>query len=317
MSRKTVLCASLLALLIFISACTPTSPTPGGADPGALETEVAAQLTRAAGQAPTRTLTPEPSRTPENTPLPTLTPSVTPTPEPSPTPTPNTGLVRGKICAPPEGKVELILFFQQAQADAGEEPQITELNAGAGQTTYEISLEPGSYTLYAWLADFSRGGLYSAAVPCGLGSSCKDHSLLKFEARVGEELAGIDLCDWRAGPFSVPYPPNRSEEELTGDISGSIQHPGTPPSLTVVVTNVTTRNWYYVITNPGWTRFTFENLPPGSYYAVAYTPDNTAGAYANASHSLITFKVEAGKTVPISINDWTAPAGTFPASPLK
>jgi hypothetical protein len=74
------------------------------------------------------------------------------------------------------------------------------------------------------LPDFSQGGLYSRAVPCGLGEDCEDHTLLPFTIEQTEITQGIDLCDWYAGPFNVPYPPGMERTEVTGVISGSLSH---------------------------------------------------------------------------------------------
>ena len=59
-------------------------------------------------------------------------------------------------------------------------------------------------------------------------------------------------------------------------------------------------------------------LPPGIYNVVAYDPQGSAGGYADADHNLLDVTVEPGKvTEGIDINDWNAPAGTYPPDPTR
>lgn len=208
----------------------------------------------------------------------------------------------------------MTVFFQ----DMGNN-KVMELPIAAGQSQYETNLPPGTYQAYAWLSDFSRGGLYSYAVACGLKSSCTDHAPLIFTVTSGETNQGIDVCDWYAGPFNVPYPPGKEMGKLTGSISGALNYPsGAAPSLHVVAFNVSTRNWYYVVTNPASTAYNIPDLPPGPYQVVAYEPDGKAGGHAGADHSLIEVTVIVGdKTTGVDITDWNAPFGAFPADPTR
>jgi hypothetical protein len=171
----------------------------------------------------------------------------------------------------------------------------------------------------AWLSDFSRGGLYSRAVPCGLQTGCDDHTLLTFTVVETQVLQGIDLCDWYAGPFNVPYPPGRQPDDLTGAISGSIAYPGgSTPKMRVVASNTQTEYWYWVYTESSQGFYAIDDLPPGDYYIVAYLDDGQAGGHASASHDLIAISVEPGTvTEGVTINDWDAPAGTFPPDPTR
>jgi hypothetical protein len=192
---------------------------------------------------------------------------------------------------------------------------VTELPIAAGQITYTVPLTPGVYIAYAWLQDFSFGGLYSDAVPCGLKASCDDHDPRGFTVQAGKETKGVDICDWYTGPFVIPYPPGQEPTATVGSIAGVISYPsGTPPSLKVVAFNVKTNYWYWVGTASGDTYFTLAELPPGTYHVVAYADNGNAGGYADEAHNLIDIIVRAGQTANIEINDWE---GSFPSNPVK
>ena len=192
---------------------------------------------------------------------------------------------------------------------------VAELPIDAGQITYTVVLTPGTYVAYAWLPDFSFGGLYSNAVPCGLKASCDDHAARPFTVKAGQVTKGIDICDWYTGPFEIPYPPGQEPTTTVGEIAGVISYPsGNPPSLQIVAFNVKTKYWYWVGTASGDTYFSITDLPPGTYHVVAYAENGQAGGYAGSDHNLIDIIVKAGQTVNIEINDWE---GSFPSNPVK
>lgn len=308
-----LICLGVFCIALLAACNLPGSSPATPANDGALQTMVAATLTAAspAQTLPPASVTPQPA-----IPSPVEAPSGTPTATAtiSPTLASQANNVSGKICFPGDSIPAMTVFFQ----DMGNN-QVMELQIAAGQTQYETYLPPGAYQAYAWLDDFSRGGLYSNAVTCGLKSGCTDHTPLKFSVSSGENSQGIDVCDWYAGPFNVPYPPGKEPGKLTGSISGSLNYPaGYAPSLHVVAFNLTTHNWYYVETNPGSAAFNIPDLPPGSYQVVAYEPDGKAGGHAQTDHSLIEVTVKAGeKTMGADITDWNAPFGSFPVDPTR
>ncbi|MBE0410413.1 MAG: hypothetical protein IBX69_11845 [Anaerolineales bacterium] len=208
----------------------------------------------------------------------------------------------------------MIAYFEEAETS-----MLVELPISAGQTTYEVSLDPGTYIAYAWLEDFSRGGLYSRAVPCGLDETCNDHGILPFTVTRVDVLSDIDICDWYAGPFNVPYPVGKVPGDVTGNISGSLTYfTDTPPGLRVVAFNLGTSYWYWVSTMPEQATFTIPELPSGRYHVIAYDAEGRPGGFADANNNLIEVIVNAGETtVGVTIDNWDAPPDAFPPDPTR
>lgn len=325
----------ILLIAIVLSGCkgssTPTStPLPSQTLTQAatstldalVATGVAATLTAQALPAtttPAHTSTPalQPSATatlvPTSSPEPTLTlaPTVTPLPTVTPSPTPIKAAAAGQICyLVGQAIPAMTAYFQNTSTGA-----VAELPIASSQITYTLTLTPGTYIAFAWLPDFSFGGLYSNAVPCGLKASCDDHAARPFTVQAGSVTRDIDICDWYTGPFVIPYPPGQEPTSTVGAIEGTISHPsGNPPALKVVAFNVKTKYWYWVGTVAGETYFTITDLPPGIYHVVAYAENGDAGGYADGDHNLIDIVVKAGQTASVEINDWQ---GNFPANPVK
>ena len=311
-SRMAVLISGLGLSWLLVSCSFPAdSATPPSETPDVLATRMAATLTEASlASSPTIHATDAPTII--TSPSPTYTVEATVTQTPSPTPLEDN--VLGKICFPGETIPAMNAYFENTETEA-----LVELPIAPGQDSYEIKLDSGTYIAYAWLPDFSQGGLYSRAVPCGLGEECDDHTLLPFMVEQNEIIEGIDLCDWYAGPFNVPYPPGMEQTEITGVISGSLSYPdGSSIELRVVAFNVQTGYWYWVFAQNGQAFYSITELPPGIYNVVAYDPQGNAGGYADADHTLLDVTVEPGKVAEgININDWNAPAGAYPPDPTR
>jgi hypothetical protein len=301
-------CCALLLAACGRSA-TPTVEQPNDA----LATIVAATLT---ANVPQATATPMPTHTPTQaqTDTPTITATPLPTDTLTPTPTPPANNVTGQICYPGGDIPAMTVYFEQADSE-----NIVEMPVAAGQSSYEINLPPGTYIAYAWTTDYGRGGLYSRAVTCGLKSTCKDHAPQTFSVDANEQSTQIDLCDWQAGPFSVPYPPGKQPTEVTGSIAGSVDYPGgETPGVRVFAFNQETHYWYWVRILPGQSAYLIDELPAGTYHVVAYDEDGRAGGFADASHTLKDVIVKSGETTKgVDVADWSAPAGSFPADPTK
>lgn len=329
MNSRKILIMVFSGLAILISGCNRTAlvktPLP---DSDQLNTIVAG--TMAVIEQPTTTAAPpenvsqEPAPATEipedtNTPLPTETPTQTLTPSPAATSTLAGARVYGKVCYPSEVIPAQTAYFQDTETD-----QVVELPIAENQTSYEINLPPGTYVAYTWLPDFSWGGLYSHAVPCGLTAECDDHSALPFDLDSGDIVQNIDLCDWYHGPFDIPYPPDYNTGEVTGSITGALSYPSESiPPLRVVAYNTSTGYWYWVGTAANQSGYLIEDLPPGTYNVVAYTEHGLAGGYSDyaacglvsgcGGHGLVNVPVEAGKTASgIDPGDWYAPEGSFP-----
>jgi hypothetical protein len=308
---KTNLKLILISLAVLLaSGCRPeATQTVPAIDSDQVATIVAATLNAPkpateTPQAPASATTSVETQVPSPSSSPTTTPSQT-------VPANETGEVTGRICYRTREVPPMTAFFQET-----DEKQTSELKIEAGQTSYNIDLAPGEYVAFAWLEDYSLGGLYSEAVPCGMRSDCLDHTAITFEVQAGETLEGIDICDWFA--FNVPQPPDRPEDEIRGSISGQINHPdGSPPELHVVAFNLDTSYWYYTLNVAGSTRFTISDLPPGTYHVVAFQRDGRAGGYTDGTHALIPVVVKAGETSSASIADWNLPAASFPPDPTE
>jgi hypothetical protein len=197
----------LLLIVILLTSCkgasTPTEtvkplPTSTQASTSTLDiivaTRVAATLTAQSAPptptlADTSTVTPPPpatatvtqTATPTSTTALTATPTSTDTPTPEPSPTPIQSAATGKMCYPSDSIPAMTAYFQNSTTGT-----VIELPIAAGQITYTITLTPGTYIAYAWLPDFSYGGLYSNAVPCGLTTSCDDHAARPFTVKASQ-----------------------------------------------------------------------------------------------------------------------------------
>lgn len=312
MRFQSIFITAILLILVTTSCGTRSTTTPSDSPTANLASPVS--TTQAPDSSPP-TNTPAPSETIEvaDTSIPVPSPSHTPTASPSATMPPNN--VTGNICFPGGEAPEMTVYLEET-----DNQNVVDIVITPGQTNFEADVEPGTYIAYAWLTDFSRGGLYSRAVPCGMGTECEDHSLLPFTVEQREVRDGIDICDWFAGPFNVPYPPGVERTELTGNVTGSIAYieGQESPGLRVVAFSQDTEYWYWVYTQPGQTSYTLTDLPPGIYHLVAYDGEGRAGAYANSNHALIDVVVNSGETTPgVDITDWQAPRDTFPPDPTR
>ena len=299
------LVAVVMGAVLLLACSEPVTPNPILGSVNVSPTSLpATQLVQSPTAFPTQTETAIPL--PTNTPVPTPTSTATPTERPF--------NVTGKVCFPGESIPPMTAFFEDTSAGT-----VVELPISENQDSYEIKLAPGTYIAYAWLDDFSQGGLYSRAVPCGLNENCGDHGVQSFAVQENQLLEGIDLCDWYAGPFNVPYPPGVDKEDFTGGISGRLTYrDSSPVELRVVAFSTETGYWYWVNAGPGQAFYGINNLPPGSYHVVAYDPQGRAGGHATDGHQLIDVTVKAGElTEGADITDWNAPPDAFPSDPTR
>jgi len=129
-------------------------------------------------------------------------PSVQPT-RPStalPTRPPLQGSIGGKLCYPGSEIPPMTVYAVDPSTGRS-----FKIKQGAREASYRIqSILPGTYVVYAWLDDGKLGGSYSKAVPCGLSVDCKDHSLIPVKVNTGQDVTGIDVCDWYGPPPPAP-----------------------------------------------------------------------------------------------------------------
>lgn len=253
--------------------------------------------------------------------LPPVAPTATPLPPPTDTPLPpvptatpapvGNGGITGQLGYPSEVIPPLTVYFLNVNT-----ADVLTLSTGENQGDYTKSVPPGTYHVYAWLADFGLGGSYSAAVPCGLTVDCTDHTLLDAVVTAGATTSGVDILDWYGPPGSVPLPAGVSVG--TGSLQGLLHYPseGIPP-LVVYARNVATNETFSISTAENQQDFTLAGLPQGVYHVFAWVSDGNGlgGAYTQAvpcgltvdctDHSLIQVPVAAGQTsTGVDIADW-------------
>ncbi len=278
---------------------------------------------------------------------PVVAPASTLMPTPLPSPTAN-GSISGSLSYPADSLPSLYVTAYQV-GTANYRYVIT----NAGQSTFEIDdLPAGTYHVIAYTvggAGFPAGvaGGYTEAVPCGLATECADHSLIDVTVTAGQMTTGIKPADWSApaGTFP-PFPqmsaaPTAPAEGSTaspsatnGGISADLTYPASAlPPLRIVAFQVGSGSYYYTETSQGQSSYELDNIPPGTYHVVAYVipgagfPAGVPGGYSQAvpcglqstcaDHSLIDVVVTAGQvTGGVNPNDYYAPAGAFPPSPV-
>lgn len=217
-----------------------------------------------------------------------------------------------------------------------------------GQNTYTIlGLEPGTYWVIAYTVGgggFTAGfpGGYTKAVPCGLGPTCTDHSMIGVVVKAATVSKGVNPIDWYApsrtfqpfpqlGPGAAGATPV-SNPPSSGTISGTLTYPASSlPAMRIAAFDPTTHQVSYVDTQAGQASYSL-NVPAGNYTVVAYSlggggfSSTAEGGYTQAvpcglsvsctDHTLILVNVSAGQTTAgVNPGDWYAPSGAFPPKP--
>jgi hypothetical protein len=140
-----------------------------------------------------------PTPTPTVPPKPTIEPTQPPVAPPTRPPLP--GSISGRLCYPGSGIPPMTIYA--VEQTTGRSSKVR--SKGPTETRYRIEgVLPGTYVLYAWLDDGALGGSYSKAVPCGLSADCTDHSLIPVTVKTGQDVTGIDVCDWYGPPPPAP-----------------------------------------------------------------------------------------------------------------
>lgn len=275
--RQISLFLVIFAFLLTSCNLSQSAPTPEGQNVNDLmETVVAATL---------QAMTPQASPPAETSAAPT--PSITDTP--AATPTPSTAKVSGKVCYHDAAMLDLTIYFQNTADD-----KLWTQSVSRPQEDYSVELPPGKYKVYAWPPDYTVGVLV------------KDRPTV--DVALGQDVTGLDLCDYSQGPFAAPYPPGVSPSDAQGSISGVISGygGGNNASFTVVAFNQGTGYWYYLKLLAGQTDYSIPDLPAGRYQVVVYDGKGvTAGTQPNVY-------VVAGKDTTANIDQW---GGGYPPNP--
>lgn len=113
------------------------------------------------------------------------------------------GIIEGTVCYPSEQIPAMSLRFLEEATGT-----LHSILQPAGQSTFTLELPVGTYTAFAFALDTPGiAGLYSQAVPCGLGAECTDHSLISFAISSGQVNNEVQICDWYAPLEALPdYP---------------------------------------------------------------------------------------------------------------
>jgi hypothetical protein len=176
MYRKIIL--STIAILTLLYGCVPAQ-FEVGVEPTATPTEAAPEI--------------EPTTMPE---------IIEATAEPTDSPV-EFGEVSGSVCFPSEFIPAMTIYFRDTS-----DGMLYALSNGENASSYTSELPLGNYIAFGYPDNVDFGGMYSAAVPCGLNVDCLDHTPLPFDVLAGQTTTGIDICDWYAEPNQVPQNPN-------------------------------------------------------------------------------------------------------------
>ena len=167
--------------------------------------------------------------------LPAQTEAVDPSPYPAstPSPVPGPGTVSGAVCYPSEFIPAMTGYLQNAETGA-----LVEFPIAENQTSYSVALEPGTYIAFAYLPGGQLGGMYSAAVDCGLGVECTDHTPIMFTVEAGSRQERVDLCDWYDQDSLPPIPQQSTAAGLiyAQPVGGSLYQVDESGSLRPVTT---------------------------------------------------------------------------------
>lgn len=253
-------------------------------------------------------------------------------------PVEQTGSIAGSLTFPSERIPPLLVVAFNTNTGQYYWVQTTE-----DQSTYQIDNIPvGTYTVFAYLLpDGSMIGAYDQFYVCGLKAECTDVSLIEVDVQAGVVTQDITPGDWYSDSTQWPSLPNdpsipnvgigneSASSEKFGSIAGNLSYPSSYiPAQTIVAFDVNSPSYYYVMTAENQSSYRIDNLPPGTYYIVAYVHDSTFSAGYSQSvlcglsvecsdHSLVPVSVKSGEvTNNIHPGDWYAPPNAFPASPL-
>ena len=246
----------------------------------------------------------------------------------------NTGSISGNLSYPSEFIPRQLVVAFDINSTAYYWVLTTE-----NQPTYQIDKLPvGVYHVVAYLLpDSALVGAYDQAYLCGLSVDCTDNTLVDVVVQAGVVTQNINPGNWYDHPGDYPLMPiidgvnvaNAPAPVTTGSIAGQLSYPSSfIPALAIVAFDANSANCYYINTSENQSTYHIDNIPTGTYYVVAYTQDGALSAgYSYAvpcglsvdctDSSLIPVNVIVGQAAnQINPQDWYAPPGSFPDSPL-
>jgi hypothetical protein len=262
-----------------------------------------------------------------------------PAPQATPTVEVNmTGSISGKLSYPSEGTPPQLVVAFSVDTDTYYWVQTAQ-----NQSTYQMDgLAPGAYHVVAYaLPDGKLAARYDQFYLCGLHQGCTDSNWVDVQVQAGVVTPNVDPGNWYIGPENYPPMPSYDAGQASGSgiysapmpaggsIAGQLSYPssGIPPMM-VVAFETTSQYYQYVLTLADSSTYQIDNLPPGTYYVVAYPQGalSLPGGYSQAvpcgllatctDHSLIPVEVKSGEvTQGINPGDFYAPDGTFPPAP--
>ncbi len=259
-------------------------------------------------------------------------------PAPVATSAPETGGISGKLSYPSEAIPPLLVVAFKVDSD-----EYYWVQTAQDQATYQLDgLPAGAYHVVAYiLPDGSLAGRYDQFYVCGLSQGCADQNWVDVQVQAGVVTPNVDPGNWYGGPELYPpmpgYEPGQASGKgfysapmpAGGSIAGQLSYPSSfIPSMTVVAYDTMSFSYFYIVTNENSSTYQIDNLPPGSYFVVAYPGGDSSfpGGYSAAvpcglqasceDHSLIAVEVKSGEvTQGINPGDFYAPPGTFPPLP--
>jgi hypothetical protein len=260
-------------------------------------------------------------------------------PQATPTVVSETGSISGALSYPSEGIPPLLVVAFRVDSD-----EYYWVQTAQNQSAYQMDgLKLGTYHVVAYaLPDGKLAGRYDQFYLCGLHQGCTDSNWVDVQVQAGVVTPNVDPGNWYIGAENYPSMPAYDPQQQSGSgiaapvvvqsgsIAGQLSYPSSfIPSMVVVAFESNGSNYRYVITNQNSTTYQIDDLPPGSYYVVAYPVDSPTypGGYSQAvpcgllvdcaDHSLIPVNVIDGQvTQGVNPGDFYAPPGTFPVYPL-
>jgi len=123
---------------------------------------------------------------------------VVPTPDPAAPPVEGMARLVGRICI--SSGINLNNGVMLVAERIPDKEQFKRYISGpmSEETIYALDVEPGRYEIFTESLDGLKLGLYSQYVVCGLDSiKCLDHDMVQVQAREGESVEAIDVCDYQ------------------------------------------------------------------------------------------------------------------------